>query len=346
MTWKPLSWLCLLTLMLADGVGAVPNAPTERDRPRCQKNPAESAAWHTDAARRLTLEERRLPPAIQRLLIAYTDHLDTAYMQGDHLRDRGDALTHHPSAVVARETQRPEVLEGTLIWCDKTRSTWRAADLEISLDEWMSATPQQRQAWWSRGSFEETLNRPTLGDQLLQRYPVDRALPKRLPQNFEPGRVRVEWFFKQMYGETRRDVGAHLTTIRWGKQHLRVTDINGIDEKLKSIYRELTQLERRFTPFYHKSAGAFVWRKIKGTSRISVHSFGAAIDLGVQRSNYWKWTLKVLGADAEGLIPYQNRFPAEVVKIFERYGWVWGGWWYHHDTMHFEYRPELLVKLP
>ena len=31
-----------------------------------------------------------------------------------------------------------------------------------------------------------------------------------------------------------------------------------------------------------------------------------------------------------------------IVEIFERHGFIWGGKWYHYDTMHFEYRPELL----
>jgi peptidoglycan L-alanyl-D-glutamate endopeptidase CwlK len=31
------------------------------------------------------------------------------------------------------------------------------------------------------------------------------------------------------------------------------------------------------------------------------------------------------------------------VTIFENHGFIWGGKWYHFDTMHFEYRPELLV---
>jgi hypothetical protein len=30
------------------------------------------------------------------------------------------------------------------------------------------------------------------------------------------------------------------------------------------------------------------------------------------------------------------------VDIFERHGFIWGGKWGHFDTMHFEYRPELL----
>jgi hypothetical protein len=33
---------------------------------------------------------------------------------------------------------------------------------------------------------------------------------------------------------------------------------------------------------------------------------------------------------------------AEIVLTFERHGFIWGGKWGHFDTMHFEYRPELL----
>jgi peptidoglycan LD-endopeptidase CwlK len=41
---------------------------------------------------------------------------------------------------------------------------------------------------------------------------------------------------------------------------------------------------------------------------------------------------------------YQNKIPIEIVKIFEANGFIWGGKWWHYDTMHFEYRPELLGK--
>jgi hypothetical protein len=44
-----------------------------------------------------------------------------------------------------------------------------------------------------------------------------------------------------------------------------------------------------------------------------------------------------------GAIVYRNRMPAEIVAIFEKHGFIWGGKWYHFDTMHFEFRPELLV---
>lgn len=39
-----------------------------------------------------------------------------------------------------------------------------------------------------------------------------------------------------------------------------------------------------------------------------------------------------------------NRIPPEIVAVFERHGFIWGGRWRHFDTMHFEYRPELLPR--
>ena len=45
---------------------------------------------------------------------------------------------------------------------------------------------------------------------------------------------------------------------------------------------------------------------------------------------------EVLSFEHEGV-------PHEIVEVFERHGFIWGGKWYHYDTMHFEYRPELLA---
>jgi len=83
--------------------------------------------------------------------------------------------------------------------------------------------------------------------------------------------------------------------------------------------------------------GVYNFRKISGTNRLSTHSFAIAIDLNKEYSNYWLWDKK--GKNIE----YKNKIPLEIVKIFEKYGFIWGGRWYHYDTMHFEYRPELLL---
>jgi peptidoglycan LD-endopeptidase CwlK len=41
------------------------------------------------------------------------------------------------------------------------------------------------------------------------------------------------------------------------------------------------------------------------------------------------------------VLEYSNSIPRQIVLVFEKYGFIWGGKWYHYDTMHFEYRPEL-----
>jgi hypothetical protein len=48
------------------------------------------------------------------------------------------------------------------------------------------------------------------------------------------------------------------------------------------------------------------------------------------------------GGGSDKALSYRNDTPAEIVKIFGKQGFIWGGRWFHYDTMHFEYRPELI----
>lgn len=272
----------------------------------------------------LSSADNKLPRAIQALLVAYKDSIKSA--------------------------QRLDHAGGVLLFRNHLKHKWSLPRQTFDFQAWQALSEQQQiKLWQNLGfqNFEQVLNQATLAEQLLQVYPKQSPLPQSsLPKNFEPGRLRDEAFFKKIYGHSKSEVAKHLTTIRWGKKTLKVTRLHQIDQRLKAIYQDLKHcLPKRFKRYYEPSAGAFNWRTIKGTSRLSVHSFGAAIDIGVKYSNYWKWTLKVYGTDQKGLIPYKNNFPKAIVEIFERYGFIWGGWWYHHDTMHFEYRPELLVDI-
>jgi hypothetical protein len=111
-----------------------------------------------------------------------------------------------------------------------------------------------------------------------------------------------------------------------------------VAEKLKALSNELDALPAELIKYLTPSAGTYNCRVIAGTSRPSVHGSGAAIDINVNFSDYWRWAKQ----DALGHYPYKNRIPWEIVEIFEKHGFIWGGKWYHYDTMHFEYRPELL----
>ncbi len=99
-----------------------------------------------------------------------------------------------------------------------------------------------------------------------------------------------------------------------------------------------------------KSADAYYWRVILGTSRKSFHSYGISIDVLPARLRgkaiYWSWEKDKLG-DRWMMIPLERRWsPSDkVIKIFEKNGFIWGGNWVIFDNMHFEYHPELTEPL-
>ncbi len=119
---------------------------------------------------------------------------------------------------------------------------------------------------------------------------------------------------------------------------LRVTRINGVNEKLAAVIRDLQRLPPDIRSYLAHPAGGYCWRPIAGTGRLSPHSFGIAVDLGGDRVAYWRWDAEKNG----GRFSWHNQIPWPIVEAFERHGFIWGGKWYHYDTMHFEYRPELL----
>lgn len=126
--------------------------------------------------------------------------------------------------------------------------------------------------------------------------------------------------------------------VDWFGSKIKFTKINGAAEQLKKVAQELKQhpeLQK-----YMKCSGTFYWRKVRGANRQSAHSYGIAIDIAVANSNYWLWENPK--AKETDKIKYSNRIPLEIIQIFEKYNFVWGGAWYHYDTMHFEYRPEIL----
>ena len=67
-----------------------------------------------------------------------------------------------------------------------------------------------------------------------------------------------------------------------------------------------------------------------------MHAYGAAVDINIRYTNYWRW------AKGKQEALWRNQVPKKIVRIFEKHGFIWGGYWYHYDTMHFEYRPELM----
>ncbi|PKL17272.1 MAG: hypothetical protein CVV49_11925 [Spirochaetae bacterium HGW-Spirochaetae-5] len=157
--------------------------------------------------------------------------------------------------------------------------------------------------------------------------------------------------YRELYSITnKKSVQKQLTEIKLAGYYTKVhKDIAGKIKSIDSKIRELSKTDGEVQSFL-KSIGSvqgFNWRKIAGTARMSNHSYGIAIDILPKKSRkkilYWFW--EQAKNDKWMLLPQSSLWtpPDSVVKIFLEEGFVWGGHWDRYDTMHFEYRPELIV---
>ena len=192
-------------------------------------------------------------------------------------------------------------------------------------------------------TFEERLVEADLDDQFLLTYTPGPTLDDPLV-NFDPGRIRSEAFFKKMYGDCKKgEVQKKLVSVPWLPKHggklIKVTPVNGVAEKLQRVSEELDTLPPELITFLLPASGTFNCRNVSRTDRSSAHGFGIAIDINAQFGDYWEWNRPKRSEN----LPYRNQVPWEIAAIFEKHGFIWGGKWYHFDTLHFEYRPELIV---
>lgn len=189
-------------------------------------------------------------------------------------------------------------------------------------------------------SHDEKLARADIEDMLSQVYPMSGclALDAGLPKDFDPGRIRNQAFFEAIYGKTKADVEKNLVTVDWFGQLLKVSKVMGMADKLAKVKADLAKADPALQPYLKPSAGTFVWRPIAGTTRVSAHGFGIAMDIATAKTDYWQWSKFT----PDRIPTVRKKVPAAIIEAFERHGFIWGGNWYHYDTMHFEYRPELI----
>jgi hypothetical protein len=189
--------------------------------------------------------------------------------------------------------------------------------------------------------FEDWLAVPDLKDMFAVAYPAGDP-PGPPAENSDPGRARNHAFFAKMYGDcTKSRLTGNLAEVIWlpkkGGQKLLVTKTNGVADKVNAISQALDELPDAFAAYLKPSEGTYECRPIAGTAQMSAHGYGIAIDIATKHAHYWRWA-------KGGPAAYQNKIPMQIVKIFEAHGFIWGGKWWHYDTMHFEYRPELLAR--
>lgn len=140
----------------------------------------------------------------------------------------------------------------------------------------------------------------------------------------------------EFYGHPNGTEGweeTHLTTIippytMWmdGMVINRIRCHRKVAESLSRILLKVWELyptpEGRAKVGVDQYDGCYSYRAVRGSSRLSMHAYGAAIDLDAAHNQ--------LGA-------VKGRMPLDVVSIFKQEGWRWGGdYTGRKDLMHFE----------
>ncbi len=179
---------------------------------------------------------------------------------------------------------------------------------------------------------DERIDSPDLEDTLSIVYYRGGIKPVDDPSQ-DPGRARVTALFDALYG--RSGPRLPVKSVRLGGGSVQVHEkIAPALERVATRLSALARTDPAVAAAVARPAGGLALRNIAGTTRASAHAWGIAVDIDTRVSDYWRWA---------GKSPkWRSRIPPAIVEAFEAEGFIWGGRWFHFDTMHFEYRPELL----
>ncbi|MBS4039807.1 MAG: M15 family metallopeptidase [Flavobacteriales bacterium] len=184
------------------------------------------------------------------------------------------------------------------------------------------------------------LDNPDLQDMLEELYQLD-PIDKLMPEDYNPGRVRVYPLLKEAYGGSQAEIEKNLTGVTINSRQYRFNENNSAAHHLKKAMTESSELAKEKGELWQYLTpinGTYKFRNISRTNRLSPHAFGIALDLASSKSDYWQWATREEGEKR------LKSYPKELVKIMESNYFVWGGKWGQFDILHFEYRPEIIIK--
>lgn len=189
-------------------------------------------------------------------------------------------------------------------------------------------------------NHEVKLTNPDLQDMLEQDYPLEKNT-EIMDKNFDPGRARHYELLSEVYGNSKGVIEKNLASLKYGYTNYQFNKQNNANASLEAALKELMPLAKSRSDIgsiLYPASGTFNYRVISGTGRLSPHSYGIAIDLKSDKRDYWKWSSEKAGKER------LSDYPKELVEAFEKNNFVWGGKWGHFDILHFEYRPEIILK--
>ena len=189
-------------------------------------------------------------------------------------------------------------------------------------------------------TLDQKLENADIQDMLSQIYPMSDATGI-MEKDVDPGRYRSYAFFNDVYGHTKELTYANTVKVTYGTQSLRFTKINQADLAFKTAVDrvfDFAKSDESLLDYISPSSGTYNYRVISGTQILSMHSYGIALDMHYNAQDYWQWADPIKAK--ERIINY----PKSIVNAYEDNMFIWGGKWNHFDTVHYEYRPEIILK--
>jgi hypothetical protein len=252
-----------------------------------------------------------------------------------------------------------EVQSLAAAWPDRIVETaQRSSDWTVRIgDVWFAwahgrLMPEEERGRWQEFAalpfYRYPLDMPPL--PLLDAQTASRIRQRVRDDQINPPRRNEAFLAALLRAPTRAETEARLVSIEVAG--FTVTVHERIRVPLSLVVKELGALrlaDPGVDAFLRgiREMNGYNYRFVQGTRSRSLHSYGLAIDLVPKsykgKNAYWMWAMT--GTPDWWTIPYAKRWmiPLPVVRAFEHQGFVWGGKWLFFDTMHFEYRPEILL---
>lgn len=157
----------------------------------------------------------------------------------------------------------------------------------------------------------------------------------------------MDYLFPKGVPQSEKEMKKYLKTItvpirirkvtKKGKVKLKKSSVKIIvHKKLANNYKKaFKEMYKAKFPIRKKEVLAFSWRTVASTNKMSIHSYGTAIDLN------WSDNPGTYTGGSVKDSPY--KITNKIANIWKKYGFDWGGSWNgnYKEYMHFEYIKQL-----
>ncbi len=159
-------------------------------------------------------------------------------------------------------------------------------------------------------------------------------------------------FFDFEYGASMIEIESNMEQVNIFGKRRPFNKNNGASASLRDAVNEIERIAMANPAVRNwiaslKIVSTYSPRNVAASSGRSLHTYGIAVDFigDPEKSGYWLWLSYFYPDWWNKRDKFTAVIPSEVVRTFEKHGFVWGGKWFQLDTMHFEYRPEIAGKI-